>query len=517
LTTTSAKIGTAMAWTMLSRVGRMVLGIVTSAMVVRGLGEHDYGVLSVLRSVLMFVVLLAGVGTGQALLKYLPELRVARDGTAARALVRGVFATHLSAWLALVALAYATRPATERLFHVDGIGLYVVIAVALALFEIVFTVATHVLNASYDAARLALASLASHVVYAVGLLVAFERGWGVFGVLGATAAGGAVATAMVWGRVRSATTFATEAAPAADGAPRQSVSRSRVIRYSLPFAAVGVLNLVVWRQSETLLLAHFRSPEETGYFDAAYRLPQTLLEFVPGTVWPLVMAGMSEAFARDRESLRGVVSKYYRMLFALCAPICVAGAIAGGRFVEVLYGQAMQPAAVPAQLFFVIFTVSFLSTPLSMALYVLEKTHVNLLIYVFLAVLNVGLDFALIPKFGVYGAIVPVAIAILLQPVLYYVAVRRFDAGVRIPLAYVGRCFLGAAPLLVMVPVLAAWRGVPGMVAAACAGAVALVIGYRWAHVLGPEETDMLDKLPVPGASVAAALLGAPGSRSKGK
>ena len=62
------------------------------------------------------------------------------------------------------------------------------------------------------------------------------------------------------------------------------------------------------------------------------------------------------------------------MLFALCAPLCVLGAALGGRAVPVLFGDAMAPAAVPTQIFFVIFTVSFLSTPLSMVLYVLERT-----------------------------------------------------------------------------------------------------------------------------------------------
>jgi O-antigen/teichoic acid export membrane protein len=65
---TSHRIARAMAWTVVSRAGRMALGFATSVMVVRGLGQHDYGVLSVVRSVLMFAVLLAGLGTGQALL-----------------------------------------------------------------------------------------------------------------------------------------------------------------------------------------------------------------------------------------------------------------------------------------------------------------------------------------------------------------------------------------------------------------------------------------------------------------
>ena len=498
---------------MLSRMGRLLLGIVTSALVVRGLGDHDYGVLSLLRSILMFVVLLAGVGTGQAILKFLPELRVARSRAAARKLVGGVFATHALVWVALLFAAYALRAQTESLFHIDGIGLYVVVAVALASLEIVFTVATHILNASYDAARLAVATLVSHVVYALGLALAFQQGWGVVGVLGAAATGNAVATLMVWANVRRAT--ALVGADEATLAKERALTTSRVLRYSLPFAAIGVLNLVVWRQSETLLLAHFRTPEETGYFDAAYRLPQMILEFVPGAVWPLVMAGMSEAFARDRESLRRAVATYYRMLFALCAPICVAGAIAGGRCIEVVYGAAMQPAAVPAQLFFVIFTVSFLSTPLSMALYVLERTHVNLVIYVFLAVLNVGLDLLLIPKYGVYGAIVPVAIAILLQPILYYAAVRRVEAGIEIPFKFVGRCFAAAAPAFLMVPVLAILPGAWGLMAASVVGCAAILAGYRSLRVLGEGELALLMKLPVPGAARVAALLDPAGARSK--
>jgi O-antigen/teichoic acid export membrane protein len=514
LRTTTEKIGAAMAWSMASRISRIGLGIVTSAIVVRGLGDHDYGVFSLLRSILMFVVLLAGVGTGQAILKFMPELRVARSQAEARKLVRGVFATHAMAWLVILALAVVCRITIERIFHIEGVGVYVIVAVALACFEIVFTVATHVLNASFDAARLAVATLVSHVVYAAALLLVMQRGWGIVGVLAAAALGNVVACAIVWGRVRAAVSFQASETVAATGAQvGGALTRARVLRYSVPFAAIGVLNLVVWRQSETILLAYFRTPEETGYFDIAYRLPQMVLEFVPGTVWPLVMAGMSEAFARDRASLRRAVAKYYRMLFALCAPLCAGGVIAGGRFVEVLYGDAMRPAAVPTQIFFAIFTVSFLATPLSMALYVLEKAHVNLLIYALLAVINVGLDLLLIPRYGVYGAIVPVALAILLQPWLYYRAARRYDAGLTIPGTFVLRCLLGAAPALLMVPILAALDGVAGLVVAAGVGIPAVVFGYRWARVMGDDELDLLARVPVPGAARLAAVLNARATR----
>jgi O-antigen/teichoic acid export membrane protein len=320
-------------------------------------------------------------------------------------------------------------------------------------------------------------------------------------VLAAAAAGNAIACALVWPRLRSALDWGSAAAP-------DAVTGRRFWRYSLPFAAIGVLNLVVWRQSETLLLAHFRTPEETGYFDLAYRLPQTILEFVPGTVWPLVMAGMSEAYARDPARLAAAVRRYYRMLFALCAPLCVLGAALGGRAVPALFGDAMAPAAVPAQIFFVIFTVSFLSTPLSMVLYVLERTSLNLLIYIVLAVINVGLDLILIPRFGVPGAMVPVAIAIAAQPVLYFSVVRRHVPGISIPFGFIGRCLAASA-----VPALAAWavlRGIDGIagLAAACLAGLALVpLSYRVARVFERDELSALAASPVPFVARAARFL----------
>jgi O-antigen/teichoic acid export membrane protein len=368
------------------------------------------------------------------------------------------------------------------------------------VFEVLFALVGNVLNAAYDTARLSAASLASHIVYIAVVVPALHMGGGVVGVLVAAAAGNAIACAIVWPRVRAALDWGGNAIP-------EMVSVDRFWRYSLPFAAIGILNLIVWRQSETLMLAHFRSPEETGYFDLAYRLPQTILEFVPGTVWPLVMAGMSEAYARDRARLSGAVQRYYHMLFALVTPLCVLGALLAGRAVPVLFGTQMRPAATPTQLFFVIFTVSFMSTPLSMALYVLEKTSLNLLIYIALAIINVGLDLILIPRFGVPGAMVPVSLAIAAQPALYFIAVRRFVPDIKIPFGYILRCVAACAPCAIVIPILHWVGGMAGFVAASLAGLAVLPVSFRAAGIFGSEELTALGAVPVPLAGRLARFL----------
>ena len=494
MTDTARRLGTAVLWSVFGRAGRFTLGLASSVIVVRALGDYDYGVLSLLRTVLAFAVIISGVGLGQSVLKFLPVLRVEGDYRGVVGLIRRVAVVQTGAWMALLALSYLVAPWFERFFATEGLATLLVAAVALVLFELCLTVLTHILNASYDTKLLSVATVVAHLVFIGLLLVVLPRGWGVIGVLAAGAAGQLVTCLIVFKTAGRA----LGAVGAGSGAPGSGagIDRRRLLRFSMPFAAIGLLNMIVWRQSETLFLAYFRGASETGFFDLAYRLPQTALEFIPGTVWPIVMAGVSEAYARSEENLKLVIERYYKMLFLLSVPICVAGITLGGRMIPILFGEAMQPAAVPTQLFFAIFTVSLFSTPLSMALYVMEKTHINLLIYLVLALVNVGLDLLLIPKYGVAGAIVPVALVIAVSPFIYKKTLDRFVPGIHIPFRFVGRCFLASSPILLLVPVTGWIDGVAQLCAAMAAVVVMVVVAVKKVGLIGREESDLLGSIP---------------------
>src|SRR5205814_8092573 len=176
-----------------------------------------------------------------------------------------------------------------------------------------------------------------------------------------------------------------------------------------------------------------------GYFDLAYRLPQQLLEFLPDTLWPLVMAAFAEVYTRDRATLGRGIRLYYKFLFALATPIALGGAVLAVPAVPVLFGAAMRPAAPVAAAFFLLFSMSFLGTPLSMALYVLERTSLVLAIYAAQAVVNVGLDLVLIPRYGVRGAVVPVGLVVCLAPLAYGICLTRVWKRPAIPWGFLAR------------------------------------------------------------------------------
>ncbi len=87
-----------------------------------------------------------------------------------------------------------------------------------------------------------------------------------------------------------------------------------------------------------------------------------------------------------------------------------------------------------------------------MALYVIEKSYANLVVYLALAVVNVGLDLLLIPRFGILGAVIPVGLVIAASPVIYKRLLGRYVSGTRIPYAFIGKCFLASSPVLLLLP-----------------------------------------------------------------
>jgi O-antigen/teichoic acid export membrane protein len=488
------KVGQAMYWSVLSRVGRFVLGLASSIIIVRGLGKDDYGVLSLLRVVLIFVAILSAAGMGQSLLKFLPLLRVRGDREGARRLVVWVIVIQAAAWTILVGLSYFLGGWFESLFSFEGVGKILWIAVALELFEVAFKLVSQVLTAYYDVKLLSIANVVGHAVMIVFLVLFFASGLGLVGVFASAAVGNLASTLIVIGR------FARHLEREGKEASSGTVGMSRLLRFSFPFALIGILNVIVWRQSETIFLARFRSAAETGFFDLAYRLPQTVLEFIPLTVWPIIMAGVSEMYAKDQSRLNSAIDRYYRMLFLLSAPICVIGAVLGGRMIPILYGDAMAPAGLPTQIFFVIFPISFFGTPLSMALYVIEKSYVNLIVYLVLAVVNVGLDLLLIPRFGIIGAVIPVGLVIAASPMIYKRLLGRYVWGTRIPYAFIGKCFLASSPVLLLLPFTGFINDAFGLAAAVIAACALVLVGVKTVKLLGKEERDMLGSVPIPAA-----------------
>jgi O-antigen/teichoic acid export membrane protein len=247
-----------------------------------------------------------------------------------------------------------------------------------------------------------------------------------------------------------------------------------------------------------IFLGHFRGPEEAGFFSLAYRTPQLLLEFVPLTIWPIVMAGTSEIYAKDEKNLPRAINLYFKLLYMLVIPVAAMGFAFARPLVPILFHREMLPAALVTQLFFVVFSYSFLYTPMSMALYVIGKSWVNMLIFLLLACLNIGLDLAFIPRYGLWGAMVPVSFVLVLAVIIFHAVMRKVRPDVKTPALFIVRCYAAAVPTALLSILSARWSSPAAFAIMIPAGLILLVLGFRWMRIMGEEEKKLIRLLPIP-------------------
>ncbi len=484
------RVSGAVPWALVARAVRLVSAIVTSVVIFRSLGADSYGLLALVRVTMAFLALPVGVGMGQALLRFLPELAVRSGGRGGRRLLVTGLVVQVAAWAALSLAVFLARDAFDAFFKAEIAG-YVLLATLLLLLGSLRGFFDSALTASYDTRLLAILGTVGNLVQLAATWAFLAGGAGIAGVLVATAVGELVPTL---GAMRRA--FAVFREPVEAIAPR------RLFGYSLPFVFLSVLNMITWKQSETIFLGHFHTAALAGLFDLAYKVPQQLLEFIPDAIWPLVVAAMSESYTKNREGLRRLVDLYYRLLFLIVPPLSLFGIVFGDRILTVLYGAEAAPAGIYCQILFAVFSLSFFGTPLSMAIYVLEKSWANFLLALLFAAINLGLDLVLIPRYGLVGAIIPVTIAIGISPVARWFALRALMGSVSIPWRFIGRAYLVSLPILALAPFRGRVDSAPWLVGAGLAAAAIVFASIRVFGLLSATERDLIarSRLPLKGA-----------------
>jgi O-antigen/teichoic acid export membrane protein len=487
------KVGRAMSWSLVARVAAFAVGLAANIIIIPALGKHDYGLYSEIRTILQFVLVIVMLGVDVAILKFAPMLRVNGGGEGFARTFRRLVLLQAGVWICVLALSRFGGKLVSVFFRDPSgrFGFYLEIAVVCFIFELMVLLLNNFFQSWYETKRLAAVAVAGNALYVALIAVTMRLRLGVSAVILSAAAMNFLIIALLVPRARGLFRSAS-AAGAAPGV-------REVLRFSLPFVVTGLLGQIVWRQSEVLFLGHFAGAETAGFFRLAYVQPQMLLEFVPLTVWPIVMAGTSELYAKDASSLARSIHVYFKLIFLLVVPVAAMGFAFSRPLVPLLYGAEMLPAALLTQLFFVVFSYSFLYTPMSMAFYVMGKSWVNMLIFFSLAIIEVGLDLALIPTYGMWGALVSVSFVLLMAVVMFHLAMRRVRPDLKTPGGFIIRCSLAAVPTAALSFVTSRWSSPAILAATIPAGIVLLVLGFRFMRVIGPEEKELIRKLPIPG------------------
>ncbi len=217
-------------------------------------------------------------------------------------------------------------------------------------------------------------------------------------------------------------------APAADGA--RQMGWKPLFWLGLPLMGIAVMNAVI-ELSDTLLLGTLRSAEEVSVYYICAKLAAlstTLLFVINGSIGPQ----LSRLWTRgDYRASFELVRRYSRYMLLLAALVLLALvllrpwllAVFGERYVE----AGRFPLLVLAIGYFFVLAAGPLGIFMTMTGHQRGYLHNNLVA----CGLNLALNLALIPRYGVDGACFATAVALCLKNALLFFQFRSIRKGVR--------------------------------------------------------------------------------------
>jgi O-antigen/teichoic acid export membrane protein len=379
------RVATSTALGVAGRVAVLLLGLASIAITTRYLGPGEYGQFALALSFVQLFGVLADAGLTTIIVRELaqrPERAPVVLGSALA--LRSGLAVLAAAAAALVALAMPYPPQVRVAVLIAGIPLIC------GLLNSAFVA---VLQSDLRAGRIAIADVAGRAVAlaAVALVAALDLGF--YAVVLSAGVGAAATLALT-------SALARAWLPARPHVERATMRR--LLLAALPLGAALALNEAYFR-ADALIISVSRPFEELGLYALAWRvgeLTATLPAAFLVSVFPLLARYVASGDSRMGAALRTAGD----FLIYAGVAIAVGGALVAPELARALGGGDFAGAAAPLRILLAAAAVGFVNGLYGHALIAQDRQLAALWLNVLVLVLNVGLNVALVPEYGIEAA-----------------------------------------------------------------------------------------------------------------
>ena len=192
-----------------------------------------------------------------------------------------------------------------------------------------------------------------------------------------------------------------------------------LLQFGIPLVA-NVITVWILQLSDRYLLGHFGSLEQTAYYDVAYRLGgvvNTLVLSPFQLAWPTALYAIAK-----RDDARRVYRQVFRWYGFLLLFITYALALAGIGALELLFPLSYQSTSSIIPIVGLSIMLFGIGQILGVGINIQRKTWLTAICLAFAALVNVGLNVAFIPVYGIVGAAISTLVAYAVFAVSVYVA-----------------------------------------------------------------------------------------------
>jgi O-antigen/teichoic acid export membrane protein len=179
--------------------------------------------------------------------------------------------------------------------------------------------------------------------------------------------------------------------------------RRRMFTFSRQNLALLALGLIVWDRSELLFLKHFCDVKQVAFYSVAFSITNQLL-MAPRAFSSAIGTTVFAQFGRDRSALEGLIQNGTRYVGLLAIPLFLGLAAIAEPLIRLVYGPTYV-AVIP-----VLWLLSVFAIPRAFQIHsenLLQATETQGFMVAWMglsAIVNVTLDWLLIPAHGAIGA-----------------------------------------------------------------------------------------------------------------
>ena len=477
-----ASIATNSFWYGLETVADVLIGVASSIAIARVIGPQRLGYFVYLTFLTNVAGRLGAEGVATAARRYMSEYLARGE----MGLARSVFFTTLrlqsvlSAVLVLfgVAIAWFLVEPPYRLA-----ACLLVLSIAPALVSVVPSQAN---MAAERFSRNIPSAIAGILAYAIMVTLALTRNWSLAGL----------ASAFLIRRLVETTIRIIPVIQWMRKLPECSAPKSlnrKLLNVSAQNLAITALTLIVWDRSEIMFLKAFCDVRQLAFYSVAFSVTG-YLALLPNVIGAAVGANVMAEYARARSRTSVIAANSMRYLGLLVLPLNCGIAALSGPAIRVAYGP-LYAAAIPVLAIAAVLAIpkAFYWLPYTIHL-AADKQAVLIRWLIVTAVLNVGLDALLIPRYGAIGAAIANGVAQSLTVALLLAKAKQL-CPMKLMNHTVAAIVASAALMTGAAVALASFlRPLPASIAGVTVGAIVSLTSLRLMRALSPADLAFLDQ-----------------------
>jgi len=476
----STKFAFDVSWVFVSQIVTIGSGFLLNILLSRWLGPGDFGLYTLTLTIFTISTLVAGLGIPETVVKFVADYktdRQRRDAVVTAGIVNGLL-LGTSAGLAL----FLFSEEIAALFSIPELSGFVRIAALAVPISILNTTLLALLNGLREMRSYSFRFIVRSLLLVVLATVFILAGFGPAGAVAALLLTEIGTLAFVAAVVRPHFRLST--------LNHRETTKTMLAFGSRVFIASAIY--LVNTYTDTILIGYLLTETDVGRYAVAVAIARVAFLSLPSSISTVNYPAISEYYSKNSTGAVGaVISRSIRYCLILLSITGLLLIYFAETIIEVLFGPAYLPV-VPAFIILVYGMIVFGAvSSVGSAISAMNRPGLSSKVNILVAGVNVALDLALIPLFGITGAAAGTAISCTLLAVLILFILHQVFA-VRVKFGMIAKTF-GVVSIFLIAFLLLRDTTHPYVLGAVFSGLYGL---YAYRFLLTPEDkVEIVDTL----------------------